>query len=100
MLYDADILSEEAVLAWADEKAHADAEERVFLAKVRAGTGLEGLWEGVRSGARVGWRGEGGLCGLLAVMLTLFGRLPAGTPRLAVVRAPRPYEAVLCAGYS
>ncbi len=34
-LYDDDILAEEALLAWADEKAEASAEDRVFLDKVR-----------------------------------------------------------------
>ena len=34
-LYDNDILAEDALLAWADEKAEASAEDRVFLQKVR-----------------------------------------------------------------
>ena len=33
LLYDAEIVSEDAFLKWADEKAHAEAEDRVFLDK-------------------------------------------------------------------
>ena len=33
MLYDEDVLSEEALVAWADEKENASEEERVFLSK-------------------------------------------------------------------
>jgi len=32
-LYDEDVLSEDAILSWADEKAHADEEEKVYLKK-------------------------------------------------------------------
>ena len=32
-LYDGEVLSEEAILKWADEKAEATEEERVFLSK-------------------------------------------------------------------
>ena len=35
-LYDTDILTEDALLAWADEKADAAAEDRRFLTLVRA----------------------------------------------------------------
>lgn len=34
LLYDNDILTEDALLAWADEKAEASAEDKVFLQKV------------------------------------------------------------------
>ncbi len=34
-LYDKEVLSEEAILAWADEKQHADAEDRVYLLKAQ-----------------------------------------------------------------
>ncbi|KDD72989.1 hypothetical protein H632_c2657p0 [Helicosporidium sp. ATCC 50920] len=34
-LYDADIVSEEAVQKWAEEKVHADEDERVFLNKAK-----------------------------------------------------------------
>jgi translation initiation factor eIF-2B subunit epsilon len=34
VLYDKDVVSEEAILAWADEKEHADEEEKYFLKKV------------------------------------------------------------------
>ncbi len=34
VLYDRDVLAEEAILAWADEKAQADEADRVFLKKV------------------------------------------------------------------
>ena len=34
-MYDEDILVEDALLAWGDEKENASAEERVFLQKVR-----------------------------------------------------------------
>lgn len=33
LLYDEDVLSEEALLSWADEKEHADEDERRFLKK-------------------------------------------------------------------
>ena len=33
LLYDADVIEEDAFFKWADEKAHAEAEDRVFLAK-------------------------------------------------------------------
>jgi hypothetical protein len=33
LLYDAEVVSEDAFLKWADEKAHAEAEDRVFLDK-------------------------------------------------------------------
>ena len=33
-MYDADVVSEEAYLAWADEKEHADEDDKVYLAKV------------------------------------------------------------------
>lgn len=32
-LYDAEVVSEEAFIAWADEKEHADASEKVYLQK-------------------------------------------------------------------
>jgi eIF4-gamma/eIF5/eIF2-epsilon len=35
-LYDGEIVSEEALLCWADEKQHADVEEQLFLQKVSA----------------------------------------------------------------
>lgn len=34
-LYDGEVVGEEALLAWADEKQHASQEERAFLNKVR-----------------------------------------------------------------
>lgn len=33
VLYDEDVLSEEALVAWADEKENATEEERIFLTK-------------------------------------------------------------------
>ena len=36
VLYDDDVLSEEALVAWADEKDNASEEERVFLSKAAA----------------------------------------------------------------
>ena len=33
LLYDEDVVSEEALLQWADEKEHASEDERAFLAK-------------------------------------------------------------------
>ena len=35
-LYDGDVLSEEALLAWAEEKEHADESDKVYLLKVRS----------------------------------------------------------------
>lgn len=35
-LYEVDVVSEEAFLAWAGEKAHADEDERVYLHKAQA----------------------------------------------------------------
>lgn len=32
-LYDSEVVHEEAFLAWADEKQHADAAEKVYLSK-------------------------------------------------------------------
>ena len=34
-LYDGDVMSEEALLAWAEEKKHADESDKVYLKKVR-----------------------------------------------------------------
>lgn len=33
LLYDADVVEEDAFFKWAEEKAHADEEDRLFLAK-------------------------------------------------------------------
>jgi translation initiation factor eIF-2B subunit epsilon len=35
LLYDVDLLDESAINAWAEEKQHADEDEKVFLNKVR-----------------------------------------------------------------
>ncbi len=40
-LYDTDILTEDALLAWADEKANASVEERTFLKMVSYCMGFE-----------------------------------------------------------
>ncbi|GFH23622.1 eIF4-gamma/eIF5/eIF2-epsilon, partial [Haematococcus lacustris] len=37
LLYDKDILAEEAMLAWADEKEHGDEEDKTYVLKVRMG---------------------------------------------------------------
>jgi hypothetical protein len=39
MLYEGDVVNEEAFLAWAGEKEHADEEERKYLELVRGGRG-------------------------------------------------------------
>lgn len=41
LLYDVDLVDEAAINAWAQEKQHADEDEKVFLHKVRGvGTGV------------------------------------------------------------
>ena len=42
-LYDGDVMSEEALLAWAEEKEHADESDKVYLKKVRTRGGAVGV---------------------------------------------------------
>lgn len=54
MLYEGDVVNEEAFLAWAGEKEHADEEERKYLELVRCGGRDAGDTQG-----RTGVRGRG-----------------------------------------